>query len=168
MTHDYAHSATCRRLLALTFLGCLLTAVPALAQVQLENSVQKVVSRVDDGGNLKRELVPADSVVPGDELRYTIRFRNDGEEPVDAGSIVITNPIPENTEYLDGTAFGAGTDIEFSVDGETFAAADALRVQRDGAERSAQAADYTAVRWTFKPQLAAGATGSVSFNVRLR
>jgi len=160
--------ATRRRLLALTFFGCLLTALPALAQVKLENSVQKVVSHVDDSGQLKRELVPADSVVPGDELRYTIRFRNDGEQPVDAGSIVITNPIPENTEYLDGTAFGAGTDIEFSVDGEAFATAEALRVQRDGAEMPAQAADYSAVRWTFKPQLAAGDTGSVSFNVRLR
>ena len=125
-------------------------------------------------------FTPAAAVPPAAAFQLTGDARY--EKAVDfegAGSITIlaattmpgddvTHPIPDNTEYLDGTAFGAGTDIEFSVDGEAFAAADKLRVQRDGSEVPAQAADYAAVRWTFKPQLAAGDTGSVSFNVRLR
>ena len=72
----------------------------ATAEVTLENSVQKVETFVNESGELERRLVDADSVVPGDELRYTIRFSNEGTEVVDASSIVITNPIPEKTCFI--------------------------------------------------------------------
>jgi hypothetical protein len=88
---------------------------------------------------------------------------------VDAGTVVITNPIPENTVYLADSAFGAGTQIVYSVDGtEHFAAPDKLTVVREGVQVPATSADYTAIRWTFGPALAAGAQGHVSFNVRLK
>jgi uncharacterized repeat protein (TIGR01451 family) len=113
-------------------------------------------------------MVDANSVVPGDELRYTITFTNDGGETVDAGSVVITNPLPDETEYLDGTAFGSGTDIVFSVDGENFAAPEALSVIQDGVEAPASAKDYHSIRWAFRPALEPGETGNVSFSVRLK
>lgn len=140
----------------------------AAAQVTLENSVQKVETFVNEAGEPQRRLVDAGSVVPGDELRYTITFTNDGGETVDAGSVVITNPIPEETEYLDGTAFGSGTDIVFSVDGENFAAPEALTVIQAGVETPASAKDYTSIRWVFRPALEPGETGNVSFSVRLK
>ena len=154
------------RLLLIT-LG-LLFAVSAAAQVTLNNSVKKVESFLNEDGQVERQLVDALSVVPGDELRYTITFSNNGNQVVDAGSVVITNPIPESTEYLDGTAFGSGTEIVFSIDGESFATASELIVEEDGVEAPASAKDYATIRWIFGPELKPGETSRVSFNVRLK
>jgi uncharacterized repeat protein (TIGR01451 family) len=158
------------RLLVATM--CLVVAITApavaTAQVTLENSVQKIETFLNDADEPQRRLVDASSVVPGDELRYTITFSNDGGESVDAGSVVITNPIPAKTEYLDGTAFGSGTDIVFSLDGENFAAADALSVVQAGVESPASAKHYRSIRWVFHPALEPGETGHVSFSVRLK
>ena len=153
--------------LLLTTLG-LLFAVSAAAQVTLSNSVKKVESFLNEDGQVERQLVDAASVVPGDELRYTITFSNNGNRVVDAGSVVITNPIPESTEYLDGTAFGSGTEIVFSIDGESFAAASELMGEEGGVEAPASAKDYATLRWIFGPELKPGETGHVSFNVRLK
>ena len=153
--------------LLFTTLGLLLAA-NAAAQVTLSNSVKKVETVVNEDGEAERRLIDAVSVVPGDELRYTITFTNDGGEVVDAGSIVITNPIPEATEYLDGTAFGAGTEIVFSTDGVSFADPAELVVEEAGTEAPASAKDYKTIRWVFAPELEPGETGNVSFNVRLK
>lgn len=140
----------------------------AEAQVRLDNTIKKVETFVNKAGDVERRLVDANSVVPGDELQYTVRFTNNGNEPVDAGTIVITDAVPAHTEYLDGTAFGAGTDIWFSVDGEMFASPAELSVVKDGAELLAAAKDYRSIRWTFGPKLKSGDSGYVSFNVRLK
>jgi len=135
----------------------------------LKDTVHKVERFVDENGEVQRRLVDVDSVIPGDELRYTITFSNEGTAIVDAGSIVITNKIPEAAEYIDGTAFGSGTDITFSVNGGgEYAAADDLTVQVAGAEVAASPKDYTTIRWIFQPELAANSEGFVSFNVRLK
>ena len=143
----------------------------AFAEVSLRNDVQKVETFVDADGSAQRRLVDVDSVVPGDELRYTIHFVNNGSASVDAGSIVITNPIPDDTEYLDGTAFGSGTNITFSTDaGSSFGTPDQLTVVPEGALAPAPAVarDYTTIRWEFTPTLAPGEASHVSFNVRLK
>ena len=138
-------------------------------QVMLTNRVEKIERVAASDGSVEARLVPADQVIPGDELRYTIVFENQGGDPVDAGSVVITNPLPVNTEYLDGTAFGAGTEISFSTDGgQSFARPENLAVLADGTEVPAQAKDYTAIRWVFAPELAPGEKSYVSFNVRLK
>ena len=143
--------------------------VPALADVALSTTVQKIERVTAEDGTVTTRFVAPEKVVPGDEMHYTITFHNAGGAPVDAGSVVITNPIPENTVYLGDSAFGAGTQITYSVDGvEHFAAPDKLTVMRDGQEVPASSADYTAIRWTFGPSLAADAQGYVSFNVRLK
>jgi uncharacterized repeat protein (TIGR01451 family) len=114
-------------------------------------------------------LIAPDSVIPGDELRYSVRFTNVGKEAVDARSVVITNPIPANTEYLEGSAVGDTTEIQFSVDkGTAFGAATGLTIARNSSEAPANARDYTTIRWIYEPGLAPGETGLVSFNVRLK
>lgn len=162
--------ARCRGVIrfALAIVGLAL-APWGMAQVDVANTVQKVETYVDDDGQVQRRLVGAHSVVPGDELRYTISFTNAGSGEVDAGSILITNPIPESTEYIDGTAFGTGTEILFSIDqGDTFAEATELTVTAGPDAVSASAQDYTTIQWQFQPELAPGETGHVSFNVRLK
>ena len=145
-------------------------AAPAIEpMVTLSNRVEKIERVPAADGSVESRLVPADQVVPGDELRYTIVFENNGGHAVDAGSVVITNPLPTATEYLNGTAFGAGTEISFSTDGgQSFARPEDLIVLQDGIEVPAQARDYTAIRWVFSPELAPGEKSYVSFNVKLK
>lgn len=146
-----------------------LAAMPAFANVEMTTTVKKVVIEEDAQGNNVRTLVSADQVVPGDTLHYVISFTNKGDKAVDDGSIVITNPLPPDTVYLENTAQGSGTEISFSVDaGNSFAQPDQLTVLREGERVPAQAADYTTIRWAFKPALEAGKTGDVSFSVRLK
>ncbi len=147
----------------------LMAAIPAVASVEMNTAVQKVVIEEDEQGNNVRKLVSADQVVPGDTLHYVISFTNKGANTVDSGSIVITNPLPPDTVYLEGTAQGSGTEITYSVDaGGTFGRTTELTVLREGERVLAQATDYTTIRWAFKPALEAGKTGDVSFSVRLK
>ncbi len=146
------------------------TAAWSQEPIRLLSSVQKVETVVNEQGEQERRLVAAERVIPGDELRYTVTFTNQGDEAVDAGSIVITNPVPSNTVYLEGSAGGSGTDVRFSVDGgETWGEPDALRVtDEDGQTRIADAEDYSHIRWTFRPALQPEQESSVFFRVRLR
>ena len=138
------------------------------AQVILENSVKKVESRETASGLVEQRLVEVVSVLPGDELRYTITFSNRGTQTAAAGSIVITNPLPEGTRYVEGTASGADTEIVFSLDGEIFEAAAAMMLRSEAGVVPANASDYRAIRWTFGPELAGGESGSVSFDLRMQ
>jgi uncharacterized repeat protein (TIGR01451 family) len=140
----------------------------ANAQIKLENTIKKVETYVADDGEVKRRFVDAHTVVPGDELRYTVRFTNSGDKPVDAGTIVITDAVPAHTAYMDGTAYGSGAQVQFSVDGQAFAPPHALQTVKDGMPTIASAADYQAIRWVFEPALEPGASSYVSFNVRLK
>ena len=142
-----------------------------LAQDQGHLNVQTVVQKeqveVDEAGNEKTVLVDADKVVPGEHVVYTITFQNIGDEP--AQNVVITNPIDANLTYIEGSAFGPGTDIQFSVDGgKTFAGRDALTVIEDGNERPAEAKDITHIRWVMQEDLAAGAQGNARFAAILK
>ncbi len=140
----------------------------AQAQVVLENTIKKVETSVNENGEVQRRMVSAESVVPGDELQYHLRFSNNGTQPVDAGTIVITDAIPTHTTYVQGTAFGAGTAIQFSVDGEQFAQPQDLLLASNETPVVADPKDYEAIRWTFAPALEPGQSGYVSFNVRLK
>ena len=150
------------------FMSVILFASTALAMAQgqghldLQTTVQKQEVIVNEAGESETRLVPAELVVPGESVIYTITFRNVGTEPAD--NVVITNPIAENLMYVDGSAFGPGMDIQFSVDGGvTFAAANELTIVEDGEVRDAQASDFTHVRWVMQNDLPAGAQGTARF-----
>lgn len=148
----------------LTSLILILAAVVAAAQEPLEvqTIVQKQETFVNDAGETEKRLVAADVVVPGERVFYTITFTNSGDEPAD--NVVITNPIAAGLVYIDGTAFGPGADIQFSVDdGRSFAAADTLTVTEDGQSRAAEASDFTHIRWVMRSELAAGAQATARF-----
>lgn len=128
--------------------------------------VQKEEVITDDSGETTRRIVPAESVVPGEHVIYTITFTNISDETAD--NIVITNPISADLTYVEGSAFGPGTVIEFSIDGgQSFASAERLVISAAGVERPAEAADFTHVRWTLQNELAAGAQGMARFRATL-
>ena len=143
--------------------------VPAFAAVTLTTMAQKVEYVKAADGTISSQLVAADKVVPGDEVKYTIIFKNDANVPVEAGTVVVTNPLPENTVYVADSASGSGTKIQFSTDrAMSFGSPDDLTVVREGTKVPATSADYTTIQWTFGPALAPAAQSHVSFNVRLK
>lgn len=134
--------------------------VKSIAQIEKE-----VVSA---DGKKHVERVPADKAVPGTAVLFSNTFENIGAKP--AGNIVINNPIPANTEYQAGSAYGADTEITFSIDGgKTFAAPELLKVKAEqGGEILAKPAAYTNIRWSYKNQLAPGVTGEVGFRAVIK
>lgn len=124
------------------------------------------VTGMDGKKTLKR--TPPDKAIPGTEVIYTNTFENMIKKP--ASNVVITNPIPNDSEYKAGSAFGKDCDIQFSADGgKTYAHADELRIRdMDGQERTALPREYTHIRWTYKGQLAPGKSGEVGFRAVIK
>ena len=145
------------------------------AQAQEQGSLElRAISEVEieiekDNGEVELRRIPADKVVPGDQVVYTIFAKNIGAE--DVTSVVVVDPIPEHMGYSAGSAFGDGTVITFSVDGgKTYDPADAL-VVRDVATqqlRTATADDYTHIKWAFNDAIEPGSTRMVRFRARLQ
>jgi uncharacterized repeat protein (TIGR01451 family) len=141
--------------------------VPAQGHLLVKTVVQKQETVVDEDGQQKVELVDANTVVPGDEVVYTVTFQNISDEP--AENVVITNPIAENLVYVDGSAFGPGSDIVFSVDGgKLFASASDLSVSENGAVRPAEPSDFTHIRWQMQGDIPAGSQGVARFRAKLQ
>ena len=150
-------------------LTCLVCAdAAAQGDVELTHRVEKIEAFVSDGGVQEARLVAAEQVFEGDELRYTITFTNQTGEVVAPNSVVITNPIPESTEYVEGSAFGSGARVEFSTDdGKSFAPPEGLRLRDDEDERTALPTDYTTIRWFYGPPLLPDQQSHVFFRVRM-
>lgn len=154
---------------ALLLLGAWLCSAAAVAEVTLETSVRKVETTLDGSGQVRRELLATDDVVPGEELRYTIRFTNDSTTPVDAERIVITNPIPDGTRYVADSAGGDGTLVEYSGNGEAFhsSQAGATAAAESGPDADDGDSRVHSLRWTYQRELDPGESGEVYFHVRM-
>ena len=114
--------------------------------IELKNVGEVEQTYVDAAGKNATRLVPAAKVVPGDEIVWTITANNVCTTA--AADVAITNPVPEHMTYVGDTAFGPGATIEFSLDGNSFAAPAALLVRNpDGNQRPARAEEYRHIRW---------------------
>lgn len=137
------------------------------AEVTLTNSMFEVVTITAEDGSTTDQWQQPDKLVPGERVGYQVEVNNQGTEP--AADIVIANPIPEHTEYVQDSAKGLGTQVEFSVDnGKTFALPAQLFVEQNGERVQAQAADYTQVRWKLNQPLAAGDSLTVQYIVKIK
>ncbi len=169
-----------RMVLALLILAGLGSAQWTIAEVRLSITIHRVDGWIEEEGELEAELADAALVAPGDELRYTIAFTNTGLVPVDPGAIVITNPIPESTEYVWDSAGGADvrilyhasapaeTPLDDTPEEEAFVPLDELVVTEGELVRSAAAAEVRAVRWIYEAFLPPGESSEVWFHVRLQ
>lgn len=159
-----------RNLLSATLILLLLSlqvAAQEQGSLNVTTTVQKEEVVVNEDGESTTRLVPANTVVPGEIVIYTITFQNIDDEP--ASNVVITNPIAETLTYVDGSAFGPGMLLQFSVDaGQNFAAADTLTVVEDGSSRPAGPDDFTHIRWVMQNELAVGAMATARFTAVLK
>ncbi len=137
-------------------------------KVSLETIAEIEVPIAKENGEIEFRRLPAGRVVPGDEVIYTIRAENIGDESVE--DVVITDPVPEHMTYSEGTAVGTGASITFSVDGgSTYAVREKLEVtEADGTTRPAAASDYTHIRWMFTDALHPGSSRDVRFRAKLQ
>src|SRR5579859_7736758 len=78
-------------------------------------SIAEVESRSLVAGRAVVKLIPADRVVPGDRVIYTLEVRNTGATTLDAP--VVTHPVPEHMRYVADSAVGPGAEVSYSVDG---------------------------------------------------
>ncbi len=139
----------------------------AQGTIELSSRVEMEVIKLNEQGEGKTVLVPAEKVLPGETVVYTNTFTNTGKEP--AEDLVMNNPIPEHTNYIVGSAFGEA-EIVFSADkGKTFALEGKVTViGEDGKPRPAKPEEYTNLRWNVSKQLQSGESGDVGFRVRLK
>lgn len=164
------------RSLGMTFLLVLLLPLFAAAQqkekgsIELRSLSEVEVATMSAGGakEIKRVDTSKAKVVPGDTVVFTTTYRNIGAKP--AEKVMITNPVPEHTSYVAGSAEGRGMNIGFSADnGASYAPADKLTLKdAKGAVRKAEPADYTHIRWTMPKPLPSGGKGSVSFKAKIK
>ena len=137
----------------------------AESTLKLVSKAEKETTVVKDG---KKEVkrTPAQKILPGDTVIFTNHYTNTLSKPAD--DAVITNPVPKDVTYVDGSAFGEGARIAFSIDkGKTFDTPGNLFKTEKGKKRSARANEYTHISWTFLT-LAAGKEGDVGFKTRIK
>ena len=116
-------------------------------------AIAEVETTVALNGREALKLVPADRVVPGDQVVYTLEIRNTGARAVPAPSVPFE--IPDHMRYVADSAAGPGAEVSYSVDGgHTYDRPENLRVAGPkGQMRPATAADYTHIRWQLKHSL---------------
>lgn len=156
-------------MLSLALVSSLTTATArATNDIVVQSVAETEVEVVNRAGRKEKKREPVKLAVPGSTVIYTTRFTNNGAQP--AGDVVIDNPIPQNTVFVVGSAFGARTAISYSVDGgKSYDAPARLRVRgANGVERAAEPRDYTHIRWRYQGELAPGQRGEVGFRVVIK
>jgi uncharacterized repeat protein (TIGR01451 family) len=148
--------------------ACAAGALADAGNISLRARAEKRVLVTAPDGTSLETFVPVSKVLPGDVVAYTIEARN--VSPKDADRVVITDPIPSEMKYVEGSADASGGELLFSVDGGfRFDAPQNLTVaNEDGTRRPAVASDYTHVRWVFAAPLAPAEQRSVRFLARLQ
>ncbi len=87
-----------------------LSAISSYSNTSLVDSLE-VVDLTTVSGPLKlTKSVDKSSAAPGEELTYTVTFKNDGTVAID--SIILSDPIDRNVEFVHD-AFGSDQDVEF-------------------------------------------------------
>ena len=149
-------------------LSILLFPLLAFAELTLTIKAEKEIAVVKNGkSELKR--VRTKSFEPGDNLFYTISYKNTGTEVVT--NAIIDDPIPKNTSYVQDSASGANADITFSIDnGKSYKKPLMLSYElkgKSGEIRQAKPEEYTNIRWTVS-KVPPGGSGNVEFRVRVK
>ncbi|HEY0665841.1 MAG TPA: hypothetical protein VGD24_07235, partial [Gallionella sp.] len=136
--------------------------------VRINSTAQIQVEVTDKDGKKILKRTPVEKLIPGTEVIFTTTIQNIIDQP--ANDIIINKPVPNDTEYLAGSAFGSDCEILFSADGgKTFAYADELTVKdRNGKRRGANPREYTNIRWYHKVPLAAGKSAEVGFRAVIK
>ena len=137
----------------------------------LNLSVEKQIIVKDEEGKAKVEWKKVTETGPGDVLRYTLFYVNNGAAEALNASIV--DPVPEGTIYIGSSAEGKDSQITYSLDGKTFRTPSMLTYkvkQADGSETEHNATPemYTHINWKLSTPVPPGGSGTLNFNVKVK
>jgi len=142
-------------------------ATGASGQATFNGLVVKAVAEVEvhsmQGGRDTVKLAPANRVVPGDQVIYTLEIRNTGSTAIHAPSVI--QAIPAHMAYVADSATGPGAEVSYSADGgRTFERSENLRAaDSEGNVREVNARDYTHIRWQLKNTLKSNSVAYARF-----
>jgi uncharacterized repeat protein (TIGR01451 family) len=108
-------------------------------------------------------------VATNDTLRYSLVFKNTASRPI--SDVVFDNPLPDNMQLIGGSVTSsAPAKVEYSIDGgHTFSVQPMQTFLENGksVQRPARPAEYTHIRWTMAGSVAAGASVTARYDVRV-
>lgn len=165
-----------QRRIALQVLGAALCGIgipsarsgQATSEVLVVKAVAEVEIRaVQDGRDIVR-LAPADRVVPGDQVVYTLEIRNPGRTAV--RNPIVTYAVPSHMVYVADSATGPGAEVRYSIDdGHFFDRPENLQVSdADGHSRPAKPDEYTHIRWQLKNTLKSKSVAFARFRAAVK
>lgn len=143
--------------------------VPSAAAGGLAASqtVERQVRISQPDGEVLIRWEPAGRASPGDQLRYSMTWRNESSQP--AGNVVLSVPVPAEMKYLENSASADSAVVTYSADGgASFAPRGSLTITADGTTRAALSEEITHVRWSFTSDIPPDAEGVLRFSVVLR
>ena len=127
----------------LVFWGACSAQAASSSQPELELIAESRVPVDSSGDNY--QFVPAEKLVQGQEIFYTLRIHNPTDQPL--SEVRVVQALPANTHYVAGSASGAGALISLSFDGgQTFVSA--------SGRNAAQDKTCTHIRWELPYALA--------------
>ena len=140
----------------------------ANGDIQFVSKAEIEVPQINAKGEKVLVREPASLVVPGTIVIYTNQLTNKGKDLVE--KLVITNLVPENTEFLAGSARPESAEITYSVDdGKSYGTPGNLKVtEANGTQRDAEAKDYTHIRWMLNTPLKPEKEDQVEFRVKIK
>lgn len=137
------------------------------AGLKATQTVEVVTVEIDADGNETLTYAPATEVEPGEQVRYSLVYLNDGTDAAENVSLVM--PIPNEVTYLEASAAGEAGAVTFSADGgQSFVERDALFIGDGDATRLARAGEITHIRWDFEAAVAPSGSGSISYTAVLK
>lgn len=137
------------------------------ANVSISSASYQEQTKMMENGEKMTSWVKASKVIPGTVIRYVNALENSANET--ANQLVVSNPIPENMEYLANSATcQTGCSLDYSVDGgKSYDKAENLYVGFAEERHLARASEYTNIRWTIDSLLATSQS-AVEYKARLK
>ena len=159
------------KLLSSLTICALLLPISAIAAPSIKLEVRAEVEvAVEEDGEQVIKRVEAKEVEPGQEVIYTVSYRNNSADG--AFNVKLNNKIPDNTTYKTDSAWGSNSQIEFSIDqGANFKQPSLLEyeITNDSGEkvkRTASPEKYTNIRWIVK-EIPGNTQGEVGFRIKV-
>jgi uncharacterized repeat protein (TIGR01451 family) len=152
--------------LALTMVGVGIGSAQA-AGLTATQIVERATMTVAVDGRESLTYSPASEVQPGERVRYSLVYANDGADAAENVDLVM--PVPSEVTYLEASVEGTTGTVLFSADaGQSFAPRDDVRISDGDTTRLASAAEITHIKWQFSAPIAPAATGTVSYSAVLK
>lgn len=141
--------------------GTIATAASAASPVSLISDV-KVERTVTTGGRSRTVVEDPKTVLPGDRLVFSTRFRNGGSMVVN--QVAVLNPLPSGVVWSGDGSPGALVSID---GGRTFGRLAELRVGTGSVSRAARPGDVTHLKWII-PAIQPGTAGTLQYRATVR